>query len=173
MGAHRGWIVAMLLAALAFVGGPELFDTTPAPAQTHAQAADHRAADPLDGPSVLSADVVAPRGDRSRALSAAPGTRPGGGARDPGVDPRVTAADRLRPGDPSQIAAHAAAEQGAPRRQWVPALPVSSSQGHAPAPIRLSAGPARPQSVPPSGARGGRSHAGGACSPESLQIFRC
>lgn len=161
MRAHRGWIVAMLLAALAFAGGPELLDTTLAPAQTPAASrqADHlaRAAGQTTRPGghhVLTADRSA---------------RPTGLGAQSGGHHVQTAGQATRSGGHRVLSA----DQGTPRRQWVPALPVSSSQGHAPAPVRLSAGPARPQSMPPSGVRGERSRPGGPCSPETLQTFRC
>ena len=124
MGAHRGWIAAVLLIALAFIGGPDMIDTTPPMAQV----------------KITSAEIADER------------------------DPRV---------HDDADAQHWAAHRAARHRRWLPALRPSSSQSHAPAMVRVATMPAAPKPRPATGAGDRRWRHFGACSPESLQIFRC
>ncbi len=60
-----------------------------------------------------------------------------------------------------------------PGRRWVPALPPGASQGHAPGAVRLSAGPGGPRAAKTGGRKAPAVRHAGACSQESLQVFRC
>jgi hypothetical protein len=128
--AYRGWIAAMLLTALALVGGPEMLDTALTPA--HVQAAQ----------------------------TTWTGSTEYGDKRD------LRARDVAYPH-------RKFADRGAPDRRWVPALPPSPSQSHVPGSVRLAAGAPSPQAPSARVAGGHRPPRGGACSPETLQIFRC
>jgi hypothetical protein len=117
-------MAAVLLIALAFIGGPDMLNTTPPTAQV----------------KITSAETAGER------------------------DPRVR-----DDADAQRWAAHRAA----PHRHWLPALLPLSSQSHVPAMVRVAAMPAVPKPTPATGAGDRRWRHFGACSPESLQIFRC
>jgi hypothetical protein len=121
--ARRGWIAAVLLIALAFVGGPDALDAT--------SSASHTA---------ITAGEIADKRDPQ--------------VRDDGIDVQ-----------------HQIADLGVPGHLRLSALPPSS-QTAAPVPVRGTT-----QAVPHARSVtvvevGGRPHLG-ACSPETLQIFRC
>jgi hypothetical protein len=145
MRAYRGWIAAVLLTALAFIGGPDLLDSTPATtgqSESIAQRAPRLVGD------THSRDRVAavPAGYRiGRSLVSYQAGRGG----------------------------YRVSDAGSPGRRWMPALPPPSSQGHAPGTVRLSAGPDDPQPRPVDALRAGPMWHVGTCSQESLQVFRC
>jgi hypothetical protein len=123
VGEHRGWIAAVLLITLAFIGGPDVLDTTPPPAQS----------------KIASAESTETRDQRVR----------------DDADPQ-----------------HRVADPGTPGRRWLPALPPSSSQTHVSASARVTMAPADRES--PAAATGApRGRHLNACSPATLQIFRC
>ncbi|MCW2945085.1 MAG: hypothetical protein JWR24_1802 [Actinoallomurus sp.] len=122
MGEHRGWIAAVLLITLVFIGGPDVLDTTP----------------PLAQSKITSAESTETRDQRVR--------------------------DDAHP-------QHGIADPGTPGRRWLPALPPSS-QTHVSAWARVTVVPADRES-PAAATDAPRGRHLNACSPATLQIFRC
>lgn len=125
MRAHRGWIAAVLLIAMAFIGGLEVLDDPPRAQSTNG-----------------SSEWGEERGPRAR--------------------------DDADSG-------HWAVRQ-CPRchHHWLAALPPSSAQIHLPpAPVRFAAVAAASEPADPAAVRDHRARQLGACSPETLQTFRC
>jgi hypothetical protein len=155
VGAYRGWIAAVLLAAFGVLGGPELLDF-PRPAQA----------------AIISTTGSHGAGLRATASSGAAS----GNAVSSGGTSRARPSSRRGPCHPSTAGQarswHSAIDPAAPHRRWLPALPPSS-QDHAAVVVRLSGGPAERTPVAPSAVRDRRFRHVGAWSLASLQTFRC
>jgi hypothetical protein len=182
--AYRGWVAAVVLTALAFIGAPDALDTTPATAQTRISAARNQV------PGTTASGRV------GRLTASRAGIRGPAWGRDPvpgrvadptvpGQAVRLSAPGRVagpaaprravRLSAPGRVAGPAApgraVDLSAPVHRLLPALPPSP-QNHAPVPVRAGAAaalPAAPAALRV--ARRGRHLT--ACSPETLQIFRC
>jgi hypothetical protein len=119
VGAWRGWIAAVLLTALAFIGGPDALDVAPPAAQS----------------KIASGEIAEKRDPQAQ-------------------DAQAQIAERLIHSHLRLSALLPAPQTAAP----VPARGIVHDASHA-----------RPDVT---GDRGRRPHLG-ACTPETLQIFRC